>query len=510
MTKRLNDYYYANPEACRISIQSQNTKPIGLFDHATTSFVSTRLPPAPFLVPVIIDALGQSETYKDVVEVVPGEADLYCGRSVKQHGGLVLTGDSDLLVHDLGADGSTSFFKDIDHQSDNSGGLRSLIYYPATIADRLSLPQSHGLRALAFEMIMDSHGTFRKLLGQSITLKTINMHEDQYLDFLKPYNALSQSTTDSANCSSGYPCQFMKFLRTLDPRISEWVFQFPSIARCTDSIAPAAQLETNSIRVFLPFLVDCPIRTTAWEASTSLRQLAYGLLKNVTSTSEQEYCVFEHRRQNNINGKGYQLPNTPVTSGACTNLINLIEHLHHNFSHLPVPDRWIAFAVYQQVEWSSSAGKLVNSNFIVQKLPTLQTQTYLNNCTWDNLQFLAQVQGVFYSLRMLQQITGLLMSGGFERPCMKEASTLYDQLKSLPPLKDVPSFTCAVTLTHKVRAEHMVQAAYKILGIKEQRSLEVQETSENIRKKRKSGKNMAPKAPGRKQVNNSFELLEVE
>jgi hypothetical protein len=461
LTRRLNDYYYANPEACRISIQTQSLNPDSLFDHSTARFISTNIPPAPFLVPVVIEALGESEAYKEVTEVVPGEADLYCGRYVNQQGGLVLTGDSDLLVHDLGTEGSVCFFKDIDRQLDtNSSSLRGHVYYPARIAGRLSLPKSHGLRALAFEMIMDGHGTFRKLLGQAVTLKAVNTHKDQYVRFLGQYNSLPTRTAGSAEHGSGYPCEFMKVIRTLDPRISEYVIQYPSIAKCIGNVESAALLSTNSIHVFLPFLVDCPIRTTAWQASTSLRQLAYVMLKGILPESEQEYCVMEHRRQNNSSGKGYRLPNIPFSPGSCTSLTSLINRVHHKFSNLSVPDRWVAFAVCQQVEWSISA-----SNVIVQEISTHQVQSNNHiNCTWETLQFLAQVQGVFYSLRILQQITGLLISCGDKIPCLKEASLLHDQLMSLPPLSDVPNFICVMALIHKIEVEHMVQAGYEILG----------------------------------------------
>lgn len=312
------------------------------------------------------------------------------------------------------------------------------------------------------------------------------------MEFLRQYHSLPKSRADSANRGSGYPREFAKMLRTLDPRISECVLQLPSIGRCNDNAASTAKLAMSSIHVFLPFLIDCPIRTTAWEVSTSIRQLAYGLLKSIALKNEQEYCVFEHRRQINASGKGYRLPNIPVSPESCIALISFIDHMQHSFSSLSVPDQWIAFAVCQQVEWSSSASKSVNDNFNLQALITLQDQANNHiNCTWDTIQFLAQVQGVFYSLRILQQITGLLISCGFKSSCLGEASILHDRLKSLPPLSDVPSFTYVIALMHKIKDEHMVQAAYDILGIKKQISLEVHKTSKNIRKKRKPENHLA-------------------
>lgn len=515
MTRRLNAYYHANPAPGPVSALAQETKPESLFDHAAIRSRQTTFPAAPFLVPVIIDALGDSETYKDVIEVVPGEADLYCGRHLKQHRGLVLTGDSDLLVHDLGTNGSVAYFQDIEPLPDTkSGALHSPIYYPATIADRLTLPKSHGLRALAFEMVMDSHGTFRKLLLQASSLNAINTYEDQYAEFMREYHSLPANTTDSSDNRNECPVAFIEALRKLDPRISEYVLQFPSIMRCIDNMELTGAPELGSVQVFLPFLVDCPIRTTAWEVSTSLRQLAYELFKRIVPENEQEYAVIEYRRQNSTDGKGYQLPNIPLVHEACSNLIHLIDQIHHRFSSLSDSDRWIAFAVCQEVAWSSPVGRPVQSTVAAQELATVRVDAENHvNCTWNSIQFLAQVQGVFYSLRMLQQVSHLLVSYDHIKPGLEEVAILYDRLQSLPTLSTLPSLPNVILLIKKVDAEHMVQAAHDVLGIKEQRSVEIHEPSKKAAKrkrKKKAGKHLTPSSSEKKQSSNCFELLEVE
>lgn len=507
MTRRLNGYYHANPVPCRVPYLSQEPKYENLPDRGPMRSTSTTLPPAPFIVPIVIDALGNSEAYKDLVEVVPGEADLYCGRYLKQHGGLVLTGDSDLLIHDLGPDGSVSFFKDIELLPD----MHSPIYYPATIADRLALPQPHGLRGLAFEMTVDRQSTFRKLLGEAIALKAVNAHGDQYVEFLREYISLPANTEHSLNNGSQCPARLMTILRKLDPRISEFVLQFSSIAGDTDNAGLAITPETGSIHVFLPFLVDCPIRTTSWETSTSLRQLAYGLLKDTVAKSDQELSVVEHRRQNDMNGKGYRLSNVPVIHEFCSSLINLIDKAHRKYPTLSIYDRWIAFAVCQEVAWSSSAGKPILCSLVAQELsPLRQERDNRIPCTWDTVQFLAQVQGVFYSLRILQQVTSLLVSYRHASPSLDGVSILHDQLKSLPPLSNLPSLASVVSLVHKIESEHMVQAAHDILGIKAQKSTEVHGTSKKSKKKGKVDKHIPSMSPGNMQINNSFQLLDVE
>jgi hypothetical protein len=512
LTKRLNDYYHANPVPCRIPIRTEETDSEYLSRREPISSSPTTLPSVPFLVPVIIDALGNSETYKAVVEVVPGEADLYCARYLKQHRGTVITGDSDLLVHDLGAYGSVCFFRDIEPFPDTkSSALHSLVYHPADIADRLALTESHGLRALAFEMSQDSQGTFRKLLLQATALKAVNTHGEQYVEFLTEYKPLPADSSLTANSGGGRHLRFMEALQNLDPRVSEYVLQFPSLQKRSGQTESAAKPEVGPPHVFLPFLLDCPARISAWEVSTSLRQLAYGIIKYIVPKSEQEYSVFEHRRQNNMSGKGWQLSNIPAIPQACMALINLIDQVHCKFPTLSVLDRWIVFVICQEAAWCASTGRPVLSNLVVQDLLRIDLKTERHiECTWNIVQFLAQVQGVFYSLRMLQQITSLSLLCRQTDTLPETVFILHDRLKSLPSLGDIPDLSSVMTLIQKIEAKDMVKAAHGMMGIEEQKSSEVQETSKKANKKRKTSKRLALQSNERKNASNPFALLDVE
>jgi hypothetical protein len=510
LTRRLNDYYHASPAPFRVSSLAPETNSKSLLDRTARRSNSTNFPAAPFLVPAIMNALGDSETYKAVLEVVPGEADLYCGRYLKQHGGLVLTGDSDLLVHELGINGSVGFFQDIETlPGKKPGALRGLIYFPASIADRLSLPSAHGLRTLAFEMVMDCHGTFRKLLSQACDLKAVNAYKDEYVAFLGEYDALPAGAGEPSVAGDERHTEAMKVLRELDPRISEYVLQFPSIATWADRRGPADG--SASVQVFLPFLVDCPVRTTAWEASISIRQLAYGLLKLIVPKNEQAYGVVEHRRQNNLNGKGYQVSNSLTTHEACMAFVGLVDQVHHKCSHLDFTHRWIAFAICQEIGWSSSIGKHSLSTFVAEE-PFSSTAKIQNhaNCTWDSIHFLAQMKGIFYSLRMLQQISRFLAAYEYPMSTLEGVSILCDRLKSLTPLRSLPSLSDVLVLIRKIEFQHMVRAAHDILGVTEPRSPDARETSKRAKKKRKAAKGLSLASPGKKQSNNVFEMLDVE
>jgi hypothetical protein len=160
----------------------------------------TTLPPIPFLVPAVLEALLDSTQYGEITEVVPGEADLYCAKYLNQYGGVVLSGDSDLLVHDLGGDGAVGFFKDIELATyGDSRSLRSQIYHPAEISQRLDLPKAHGLQALAFELSMDSQVKFRKLLVDSQSLRAVKAYPSEFKDFLKDYKQLPTGSSSTSS-----------------------------------------------------------------------------------------------------------------------------------------------------------------------------------------------------------------------------------------------------------------------------------------------------------------------
>jgi len=509
LTKRLNDYYQANPVPCRLAIVAGETDPGYLFARESIRSSLTTLPPNPFLVPAIIDALGRSERYKSLAEVVPGEADLYCARYSKLCGTIIFTGDSDLLIHDLGADGAVSFFKDIEASLDSEPRtLRSLVYHPATIAGRLTLPKPHGLHALAFELVKDSHGTFKKLLAQATTLKAINADECEYVEFSKEYESLPLDLTPDRSEISP---RFLEVLQKLDPRISEYVMQFPSLAKCAGRTPTAAKSEMDSRHVFLPFLLDCPARTNAWVVSTSLRQLAYGLIKNIVPEAEQQFDVFEHRRQSNINGKGVQLPNLEDIPEACVALVNLIDKIHLKLPALSLLDRWIAFIVCQDVEWSSSVGRAVLSNCVSQgSLNVDLGPSDSRHCNWDIIQFLAQVQSTFYSLRMLQQIIRLSVFHHDSTSCPEIMTMLHHRLETLPQLGEIPDLRSVASLVGKIRDMSMVKAAYEILGIEDERSPELQESSKRAKKKRRMGEGQTQPSNSKKKLNNPFALLDAE
>jgi len=438
-----------------------------------------------------------------VVEIVPGEADSYCARYLKQSGGIVITGDSDLLVHDLSSVGAVCFFKDI--ESTQNGTLSSLIYTPTAIAERLALPKSHGLKALAFEILRDRHGTFAKLLAQAISLKTVKANEAEYKDFCKGY-ATPPLELEVGNPSyNAERSKFVDALQHLDPRLSEYILQISAV----DELAARVVSGSNVPRVFLPFLIDCPIRTSAWEMSTSVRQLAYGLVNLILPEPQQISSVFEHRKQNNNAGaREWKLPKVSEVLEACKTLVSHWDGLIRRLPKLAERDSWIALAVYQEVDWSSSHVKPVLSNLVLQRVN--KTEGKPKVYTWDIVHCLAQLHGSYYSLRMLKQIMGFVISHNLSDHFLESLSTLHKRLEQVPMIDECSELSDVLSVMKKIELSGILDVSYGILSIQEKKSSKPSPESTKKTRKRRKQNPTARQLSNQKPPSNPFELLEAE
>jgi hypothetical protein len=463
----------------------------------------TALPPIPFLVPAVLEALLHSTQYGEITKVMPGEADLYCAKYLNTHGGVVLTGDSDLLVHDLGGDGAVSFFRDVElAASGDDRSLRSQIYHPALIAQRLDLPKIQGLHAFAFELSMDSQGTFRKILVDAQSLKAAKAHPSEFKNFLKEYKQLpaEPNSTSSAN--------LLPLLRCLDPRVSEYILQYPYLSQIARQVRAGQVARSQTLHVFLPFLLDNPIRTNAWEISTAVRQLAYGLVNLIVPETQQILTISEHRKQQGrSSGRELQLPSLSEIPDACTAITTLYSQLQQS---LPGPSNsqiWTAFAVHQDVEYSHSRAKTPLSKLVTQQLTDLENKSDMRkNFTWDIVQFFAHIQGSYYSFRILKQILALVISHGPDRSIPEPLLSLHRQLESLPKLCDLLGLGHISSIIRSLGREGLLTITGQIAGDVELIE-STQQSRRALKKKRKREQSAVSPLTGREKPNNPFELL---
>ncbi|EGY20498.1 uncharacterized protein VDAG_10127 [Verticillium dahliae VdLs.17] len=280
---RLQNLHSSNPKACPSHLLSESNE---LIPAPFPTTYARREPPhhPPFLVPAILERLRLSEKYAPLIRLVPGEADAYCADHALHHGGCVLTSDSDLLVHDLGPRGAVILFHDLRTGTlDGHRGLIAARYSPASIAERLRLPPtSAGIQRFAHELSRDPYKSLPQLLQaaqQRAAAEGDDAAEDAaYETFLRPYRAHDAETTAAA-------ATFAALATPLDPRVSELVLQSPAlrsrlgIPEDEDEDEEGPRAPHSEPLIFLPLLMDCPARPSAWEASLDVRRLGYALLR---------------------------------------------------------------------------------------------------------------------------------------------------------------------------------------------------------------------------------------
>jgi hypothetical protein len=369
------------------------------------------LPPA-FLVPAIIEAFRGSK-YESLVHVVPGEADAFCAKHLAEHGGVVLTSDSDLLVHDIGA-GRVVFFRDV--YLDPAIGARCLIFDPAAICAKLKLSEIAGLRRLGYELLLDRDASVPQLVR---TCARPPCNDEKYDEFCREYLHQDVAFIPQIHDES-------LRLDNLDPRIAELVLQLLQLISDED---PSEKI----IRVYLPVLIENPSRGTAWEPSTPVRQLAYSVLASVVSG--RGAAVQEYRRVQSTVQKGREIARipTPALPERITDLLTIMRQVDQQVN-LSSDLYWVILSLILEIRHCEAQGKQSLSLTTINTLPRAGSIL-----PWDMVHFVAQIQADLYSWRLLQQILKIVPKSGWH-DLPPETTSLYQDLRHLPPLSKVLDF----------------------------------------------------------------------
>lgn len=450
--------------------------------------------------------------YKHLIEVVPGEAELYCARFVKQNGGTIFTSDSDLLVHDIGT-GSVSFFRDLSLVTTKGvTSVKCVQYQLDMIAKRLTLPETHGLRSLAFEISLDVHLSFPQLLQRASALESINLHKRLYEEFCSQYNSLPMVSALSSPTRQATGTKSLKtVLQHLDPRISEYVFQFPFLAKAVGQEHSDSPSSRSGVEVFMPFLLDCPTKTSAWEISTAVRQLAYGMLNLAVPSQENVDTITEQRRvtSSGSTGREWQLPTTLQMEEACEEMLRLIQTIRTQQPQLSPTSLWLAMSLYQDASWGIATEKTPLSKTLIERRDTpLRVH-------WNVVHFLAQVHGSYYSFRILRQMLDILISSNANMPDF--VSALHRELQHLPPLSELQSLTVFSQWLVSEEATAMLKSVHEMLGLGVTSSQtpnrkSKQEVDKKEQKKRKRDNIVATATTSvpKRQSTNMYDLLEAD
>lgn len=418
----LKDFNSSYPRHCPLSYLSSTNTPIpDLFAHQRPP--NKTLSPPSFHVPAILDAFRSSPRYQSLVFVVPGEADGYCAQYLAEHGGTVITSDSDLLVHEVGQ-GRVMFFRDI--YIDGNSDLTAATFTPYKLSERFGMASSNLCR-LAYERRCCTHSTLPQILR---SCAEDVRYPDEYEEFCQEY--LHHETASLPVSLDGQPVP----IDSLDPRLSELVLQLGH--------QPNDEEWLQENKFFLPILIEDPGRGSAWEQSTPIRQLAYTIARMFIPGTTS--IVQEYRRVNTTVQKGRVVPLMPLAAAKSYVVDELsIGHRLESSGRIDNPDIfWMIFCLAMDINECLYQEKQSHALQTLQSYTKSQPQR-TSKVDWDIIHFTAQLQASYYSFRILKQILSLMPKSMANNPLITKVQSI---VSSFPSLTRFPSIDGVIDFLH--------------------------------------------------------------
>ncbi|KAK7517290.1 XPG domain containing-domain-containing protein [Phyllosticta citriasiana] len=422
-TNQLARFRASNPDGLPVS--RVVARPVDFGQYRSTPERLRGLPASPFLVPAVIDHLNESRFSKHI-SVVPAEADVFCADLVrslsKSTDCWLVSNDSDLLIHDLGATGSVLRFPDISVSTlPARSSLKGFAYCPSEIAKTLGL---RSLQPFGFALQQDPHRSLQQCLRFA---KELDGSDRAYGAFLKEFEPLPASykaeqgaleqlapleKSPSQDAGAGLTSHLLK----LDPRISELIHQ---VGYPLTAASLSADPGPKTCHIYLPFLIEDSARASAWRISAPLRQLCYALLARFLPPSSQ--IVEFTRRGARVVGDAVDLANgTPDElaqgDGAWrSSVLTLKESIGDEGAFAACPALfWKLFAVdylcnelaaageHQQLPTRAEVLRLLRGPGRSESSGVVGSEAIV--VSWDATHRASQYQGVLYSLRMIRQV----------------------------------------------------------------------------------------------------------
>ncbi|MCJ1243143.1 hypothetical protein MMC30_000340 [Trapelia coarctata] len=413
--------YHANNREIKSENYSSTESPLSvdsLFDFSRPVPAKFRgLPAAPFLVPAALERLARSQ-FADVIEVVPGEADSFCAAAARKSGGLVVTGDSDLLVYDLGLNGGVVFLDQFELRvCDGFLGdycLAANLAVPHNISRRLDV---ESVQRLAFELKEDPSITLQEAVQRSKKDIGLTGKRIYYQMFREEYAKESSRSHDKR------PDSRIASSQILDPRLSELALQ------CEDA-------QQTTVNMYLPFLIEDPSRASAWSASSGLRILAYTLLTGLDSRRTTPIFLEYSRRDTRIIATSVCILDSSELALATKILNRNLVAIRHRFVTLSPVLIWRIFGMIEVFSWYMENGRTLPSHLAFLKMLRCSKEDLLS---WQDVQLSAMLQAALYSTRLLKQVLVHVSCRGTTR-LESGLSILHSHLENLPPLQElIPS-----------------------------------------------------------------------
>ncbi|KAJ2977798.1 hypothetical protein NQ176_g4170 [Zarea fungicola] len=457
--------------------------PVHLFRHGRPENKPLEAPS--FLVPAVIEALSRSKTYQSLVQIVPGEADGYCANMVAEGGDIVITSDSDLLVHDLG-DGGVALLRDI--YQDDDAVVRAAVYNPRQIFKKLGLSGNSDICRFAYERWCSVHATTAMLIR---ACSEPIADETRFKIFCAQYK--EEERADIPVLASGTAVSLTGF----DPRWSELVLQMsqPAEGHGSDRV----------FKMFLPVLLDSPEKGTAWENSRYIRQLAYSLARCVIPGAGGSIREYRRVQSQDQSGREIAILQPSSIHSEAEELADVLQRLKVVLTSKHEAIYWIIACIILDIRGSTSDGRGLFALDILQwtKWPGETAQLI----PWTFIHFIAHLKAAYYSLRMLQQLVRA-SAVDTRTAAGHHFAKLAQVLKDLPSLEESPnSRNIGIVLNSVPRTElaeilaHFVEMPRPQIESK---------TSNNRSRKLKAQNTIAKKSTKATTSSNMFGLLPVE
>lgn len=391
------------------------------------------------LVPSVHDILPNCDHYPwgNITEVVPGEADLYCANAARQSGAAVLTGDSDLLVHDLGPSGSVIFFNSIEsNEGDTENGsmkIRATTICPNKIAKKLGV---RSIQRFAFELKRDPYMNLGKVIQRAKENTGGVENNASYVSFLREYASLEGSIAQDNS------------IQMLDPKVSELYSQYTH---------PELDAADQPPVTYLPMLVEDHSRRCAWQEGIEIRIVAFSMLNLWVAPENRKDTVLEYSR------RGTRVFSTPLMLLEEDDLQQTVMDLYKrlfvpldkcgDFSALA----WKVFAV-QQILMTKDEDSWPTPGQLRKLLETGRRAEMLD---WRDIHFNAQIQSVFYSLRILRQ--SMAVSSQLKSSLAPTFELLYQVLQKLPPMRVISHSISDVVMCAHTTSKDAIKNAVSVL-----------------------------------------------
>lgn len=414
-----------------------------------------------------------------MIHIVPGEADAYCAGYAEEHGGIILTGDSDLLAYNIGEEGSVVFLSDMEFLEIDDAGttvdhplVRNVIfpcYQSAAIQRRLNLPKPFGMAAVAFEIDKDPSCGFVGVLQRARSRLSSDYRSSGFRGFLSRYSgALLESPGTRRETAS-----LQELLQVLDPRTSELVCQYFQ----TRSVVDSTSREQDSLKMYLPFILDEPTRSSAWEIGVVYRTLGYSLLNLSIQSSLPRVAMLEMRRRGQrIVGTEITLLGSDEVRGSIVSILNLVHSLADMLagdSDTIVQETWRCLVIHDIIQYHRQRDKSPPTRSQFKAILPIAQSEEVQIQTWASVHLLAQQQAGLYSLRILKQfadtalaVTQLTGESTLARTepglLVTELSALIAKLEWLPPVSAFPPTITAVVGTATTSLDAWVDDAYQV------------------------------------------------